>query len=273
MIGLVLAAAVAQASPGPTPTPDPCGGPQRLLAIADRPTVGFSTCAVATGTAVFELGYQNQRSGTAASGAVQSQAPQSFLRLGAAPRFELDVIGPNEMRVRSYAPGTAGSTVAGATDSGLGFKLELPPSDRWGVAFDGLYLPPTGAKALTTGNATLTLNVDAGYSLTPATSLGTTIALSSTGGFATDGVHARYGVVEPSFVIAQRLPAAYQFYAEYVFVSKLAPDLGGRAFTDFGMQKLLGERTEIDLEYGYAFTADPALRFEYVGAGLVIQLR
>src|SRR6185437_4234954 len=143
----------------------------RLLATADRPTVGFSTCAVAAGTGVFELGYQNQVNGTATAGSVQSQVPQNFLRLGLAPRFELDVAGPNDVRVRSYAPQTPGATIGGVTDSGLGFKLELPPSDRWGVAFDGLYLPPNGAKSLTAGNTTYTANFDAGYALTPATSL------------------------------------------------------------------------------------------------------
>lgn len=235
--------------------------------------MGYSTCAVATGTGVFELGYQNQIDGTTTAGSVQSQFPQNFLRLGLAERFELDVIGPNEIRVRSYAPPAPGATASGAADSGLGCKFELPPSERWGVAFDALYLPPTGSAAFTAGNATYTANFDAGYSLAPATSLGTTVAFSSTGGYGADGIHARYGLVEPSAVISQRLANAYQLYAEYVFVSKLAPDLGGRAFADFGVQKLLGERTEIDVEYGHAFTAVPALRFDYVGAGLVVQVR
>lgn len=273
MIALIVAAVVAQASPAPSPTPDPCGGPARLLATADRPTVGYSTCAVATGTAVFELGYQNQVNGTAAEGSVQSQVPQNFLRLGLAQRFEVDLVGPNLLRMRSYAPRTAGSTAAGAADTGVGFKAELPPSERWGIAFDGLYVPPNGAKAFTTGNATYTANVDASYSLTPTTSLGTTVAVSATGGYARDGTHARYGLLEPSWVVAQQLPDSYQLYAEYVFVSKLAPDLGGRAFTDFGVQKLLGQRTEIDVEYGHALTAGTSLGFDYVGAGLVIQLR
>jgi hypothetical protein len=70
-----------------------------------------------------------------------------------------------------------------------------------------------------------------------------------------------------------QIPHYYQFYAEYVLVSKIALNRGGRAFTDVGIQKLLGARTEVDIEYGHAFTGNPALRFDYVGAGIVVQLR
>jgi hypothetical protein len=244
-----------------------------LLATADRPTVGFSTCAVEAGTAVFELGYANQVTGTSSAGSMQSQVPQNFLRLGVAPRFEFDVIGPNYERTRTYASGSPDAVTNGVTDSGLGFKYEVPPNGRWGIAFDGLYTGSNGSKFLTAGNATLTGTLDAAFSLSSATSIGTTIAVTSTGGYAADGSHGRYGVTEPSIVISTQIPNAYQFYAEYVFVSKLAPDAGGRAFTDFGVQKLLGSRTEIDLEYGHAFTGIGALKFDYVGAGVVVQLR
>lgn len=278
--GSVLRVAASPSAVAPVPSPsagpaasDPCGGPGRLLATADRPTVGFSTCAVQAGTAVFELGYQNQVTGTSAAGSVQSQTPQNFLRLGVLPLFELDVIGPNYERTRTYASGTPGSVTNGVADAGLGFKYELPPNGRWGVAFDGLYTAPNGSPFLTAGNATLTGTLDAAYSLSPATSIGTTIAVTSTGGYAANGSHQRYGVTAPSVVLTTQIPNAYQFYAEYVFVSKVSPDAGGRAFTDFGVQKLLGTRTEIDLEYGHAFTGISSLKFDYIGAGVVVQLR
>jgi hypothetical protein len=276
-------AAIASPAPGGSPSPattaapspaaDPCGGPARLLATANRPTVGFSTCAVQLGTAVFELGYQNQTNGEGSIGSVQSQAPQNFLRLGIARRFELDVIGPNYEQTRTFSPGHGDVVEHGVADYGAGFKAQLPPSGRWNVAFDGLYTPPNGSPFLTAGNATFTGNFDAAYAIGSSGSLGTTIAVSSSGGFAADGSHARYGLMVPSVVLTEQIPHYYQFYVEYVFVSKLAPDLGGRAFTDFGVQKLLGSRTEIDLEYGHAFTGVPALKFNYVGAGLVVQLR
>jgi hypothetical protein len=105
-----------------------------------------------------------------------------------------------------------------------------------------------------------------------ATSIGTTIAVSSTGGYANQ-THGQFGVTMPSLVLTTQIPNYYQFYGEYVYVSKVALNQGGRAFTDFGVQKLLGRRTEVDVEYGHAFTGISALRFNYVGAGLVVQLR
>ncbi len=264
-------AAPAQATPSPAPTPaDPCAGPGRLLATANRPTIGYSACAVKARTAVFELGYQNQVTGTSADGSVQAQVPQNFLRIGVVPRFELDVIGPNYIATKTYAAGSPTTLTNGVADAGLGFKYELPPKGRWTVAFDGLYTGPNGSTFLTAGNATLTGNFDASFAMSRATSIGTTIAASSTGGFANQ-MHARYGVTMPSFVVTTQIPNFYQFYAEYVYVSKIALNQGGRAFTDFGVQKLLGRRTEIDLEYGHAFTGIDALKFNYVGAGLVVQ--
>jgi hypothetical protein len=256
----------------PSPGPDPCGGPGRLLSTANRPTIGYSACAVKDHTAVFELGYQNQANGTASAGSIESQVPQNFLRLGIAQRFEIDVIGPNYEATRKYASGRPDMVTNGVADSGLGLKWELPPTGKWTVAFDGLYTGPNGSTFLTAGNATLTGNVDASYSLSPVTSIATTIAVSSTGGYA-DQVHGQYGTTTPSIVMTTQIPHYYQFYAEYVLVSKIALNRGDRAFTDFGVQKLLGSRIEVDLEYGHAFTGISALRFNYIGAGMVVQLR
>ena len=242
-----------------------------MLATANRPTVGYSTCAVAAHTVVFELGYQNQVNGTAASGFVQSQVPQNFLRIGVVPHFEFDVIGPNYMGTRTYGLGGSGHTVNGVTDSGLGIKYQFPSLGRLSFAIDALDLPPNGSPFLTAGNATFTGNLDISYPLSPATSVGSTVAVSATGGLARTGAYQRYGVTTPSLVLTTQVPHYYQFYAEYVYVSKISPELTGRAFLDGGVQKLLGTRTEIDVEYGHSLVGDPALSFQYVGAGLVIQ--
>lgn len=266
----------ARAAPVATPSPppqqaDPCGGPGRLLATANRPTVGYSACAVKRDTVVFELGYQNEVDGSSERGAVVSQVLQAFTRVGAGTRFEFDIIGPNYVGVRSYAPGLSGSTQHGVTDSGIGFKYELPPAGRWTVAFDSLYTGPNGSPFLTAGNATLTGNLDASFALSPATAVGTTIAVASTGGYA-GTQHLRYGLTMPSVVVTTQIPNYYQFYAEYVLTTKASPSYGARDFIDFGVQKLLGTRTELDVEYGHAFSGITALKFNYIGSGMVIQL-
>jgi hypothetical protein len=258
-------------SPSPSPSPDPCDGASRLLATANRPTIGYSTCAVKQDTLVFELGYQNEVKGTAENGSVQSEVPQAFTRVGVANRFEFDIIGPNYIGTRAYTSSTPSLVQYGVADSGIGFKYELPPAGKFSMAFDGLYTGPNGSKFLTAGSATLTGNLDASFAMSPATSLGTTIAFSSTGAYAA-GQRFQYGVTTPSFVLTTQIPNYYQFYAEYVLVSKVSPRNGARAFTDFGVQKLLGTRTEIDVEYGHAFTTIESLKFNYIGSGLVIQL-
>ncbi len=269
------AAAAATPTPQPSPEPtsaDPCAGHGRLLATANRPTVGFSACAVAPHTVVAELGYQNEVTGTSSTGTIASQVPQSFIRLGILPRFEVDINGPNYETVRTFATQRPDSVASGVADYGIGFKYELPPSQRWTVAFDGLYTGPNGSPFLTAGSGTLTGNFDASFALSPATSVGTTIAVSSTGGYAGQS-HGTYGTTTPSFVITTQIPNYYQFYAEYVVQSKVSLDQGDRAFTDFGVQKLLGPNTEVDVEYGHAFTGIDSLKFNYVGAGVVLQFR
>ena len=214
----VRAQPVSEPSPSPTPS-DPCAN-DRLLATANRPTIGYSACAVKRDTVVFELGYQNEVEGTPQKGSVQSQWPQAFTRVGVAPRFEFDLIGPNYEAVRSYAPRGAGAQQYGVTDSGFGFKYEFVPTGKWTLAVDGLYTAPTGSKFLTAGSASYTGNFDASYALSSATSIGTTIAVESTGKLANDG-HAGYGVTQPSLVLTTQIPNQYQFYAEYVLVSKM----------------------------------------------------
>ena len=272
-------AQVAAAAPSPSPTPsatpaaDPCGGDARLLATLNRPTVGYSACAVAPGTVVFEEGYQNQQQGSGSTASTLIQYPQNFLRIGVKQGFEVDIIGPYFNRL-SAPDGTGGtSRTSGYQDGGLGFKYEFAPRGRWTIGVDGLYTFPNGSTGFTAGGATETANFDASYSITPTFGIGTTLAYSSTSGYDAAGKRSRFNVFLPSFVLTTQLNNNYQLYGEYVYASKLAPDQGGRAFFDFGVQHLLGKRFEIDVEQGISVTADPNLKFNYLGVGFGWQLR
>lgn len=231
----------------------------------NRPTIGYSPCPVDRGTAVFELGYQNMLS---ADGAMRSQIGQGFLRFGVAQHWEFDVIGPNE--IVAHMPGTA---AAGLSDYGAGFKYGLLQSQRWQLGFDGLFTPPDGARAFTTGSATLVANFDASYQLTPTTSFASTLSLGSGGGYAKSGAHAAYGTFQPSVLVLQQFDRLTQAYVEYVNVSRSAPDAGDSSFMDTGIQRLVCDDLEVDVEYGHALTGLASQRFTYVGAGFGVLLR
>ena len=267
MPALILAALVAAASPTPSPSPppDPCGGQTRLLATLNRPTVGYSACAIAPHTIVLEEGYQRERMDSAQT---LTQYPQSFARVSIAPRLEFDVVGPSYNRLE-----TAGSSgVSGFQDNGAGFKYELPPRGNCTFGFDALYTSPNGAAAFTAGRYTTTANADIGCSVTGSFGIGTTQAFTAAGGPRADGTFARYGLWMPSIVATQQFGGGNQFYVEYVYQSRTAPDAGGRAFVDYGIQHLIGSHVEVDAELGNVLTGNAAQRFTYFGLGFGVQI-
>jgi hypothetical protein len=244
---IAVAAPAPSASPaaGGNDTSDPCGGPGTLLETIDRPTVGFSTCAVKKSTVVLEEGYENSSQGGSAA-SVTATFPNGFERIGVAERFEIDLSGPNFNRMRS---GT--SVTSGLSDLGLGFKYELPPRGRFTYAFDGLFTAATGSGGFGNGGPAQTLDGDVSYTLSPAINIGTTLSASSTVGSTNESAGAaRYGTFDPSLVVTVQLPNEYQFFAELSGMTEIAPQAGGRTSMDVGVQKLVGKYVELDLEYG-----------------------
>ncbi len=283
----------AQAAPAPAPTTaaspapstasdaanDPCGGDDRLLATLNRPTVGYSVCAVPKGSVVLEEGYQltSQRGPTPS---VTVNDPQGFERLGVANRFEVDLIGPNFNRTRSDA-----GIASGYNDLGLGFKYEFDPKGKFTYAIDGLFTPPDGDRAFTAGGTTEQFNFDIGYALSPAVGIAATlggvatygmspsapnVSPNTTANLATSGnPYEQFGYAIPSCVITVQTPPAIQFYLEWVAQTKTAPGAGGRTFLDGGVQKLLGRNVEIDAEYGYGLSPG---RYRYFGTGFGLRV-
>ncbi len=271
-------------SPAVAPSPaasdapsDPCGGPTRLLATLNRPTVGYSACVVPEGSIVLENGYQNQSQGGDSPGVVTTIG-QGFQRVGVADRVELDLIAPTFNRASS-----GGALTTGYSDLGLGFKVELPQSGRFTYGIDGLLTAATGTGGFSMGGPSQTFNFDIAYAASPAIGIGSTLAFASAAGTFTSrattvGVMPtsrieRYGYTMPSLVVTAQIPNAYQFYAELVGQSKIGPAQGGRIFTDFGLQKLLGQYLELDAEYGNSFTPVGGSRFHYIGVGAGVRVK
>lgn len=243
MILILAVAAAVTPSPRPPP-PDVCGGSQtNLLAALDRPSIGYSPCAVKHGESVFELGYSNASS---PAGSVPVY-PQGLLRFGAAGGLELDVIG------------------SGRFDSGFGAKYEFWHDGSRALAADFLYTAPTGAAAFTAGAPTQTLNLDYAFPLSSVFSVASTIGAQSGYGAAAGGPSSRFFSVLPSVVLADQWNPRAQAFVEAFAQTRTRPDGGALFGMDAAVQYLLAPQLEIDLEAGRTIT--DVNRSHFVGFG------
>ena len=266
-------AAPAQTAALPTPAPsasaapaDPCSGDTHLLAVLNRPTIGFSACAEARGRVLTEIGYQNQLQGGPLPTA-STQYTQPFIRIGAADRVELDLIPPNyNLTHPNGMPRTHGFN-----DSGVGAKFEVPPSSRSIFAIDTLLTFPSGSGGFSNGAPALTVNLDAAYSLSPVFGFATTAGFSSTAGSLPSGSNARYFAFLPSAVVTAQFPGAVQLYIEVAHTSHVAPGAGSRTILNGGVQKLLGRGVEVDVELGQTLNNAGAPRYHYFGFGFGLE--
>lgn len=251
---LIFAAALAVPSPAPMPTPtpaatpgDPCGGAHTaLLSALNRPTIGFSPCAVKPRETVVEAGYANQSGGQA-----MTIYPQGFIRLGAAPNLELDIAGPN-----------------GKFDSGFGLKYELGHDSQHAYAIDALYTLPTGSAQYTSGAPSEQLNFDYSAPLTPGMGFGATVGVANSAAQALDGHVARTTTLLPSAVVTTLLNDRTQLYLEGYGSTRLRPDGGSLLGLDGGVQYLISPQFEIDAELGRTITDIAVSHYAGIGIGV-----
>ncbi len=262
LIFTILASPAPVPPPSPPPAADPCGGTTtNLLATLNRPTIGFSACAVKPHESLWELGYVNLMQN---DGSHAAAYPQGFIRFGAAPRLEWDIVGPN------YQVQNAGGTIQrGFADGGLGAKYEFfsGPSDT--AALDLLYTFPTGSALFTAGAPVATLNFDYGHSLSPNAGVATTVGVQSTFAQTLDGRAARFTSLLPSVAFTIQSNPRTQFYAEWYGQTRLRPDGGTLSGVDGGIQFLLRPNVEMDAELGQTVT--DLARGHYFGFGIGIR--
>ncbi|MBV9270407.1 MAG: transporter, partial [Candidatus Eremiobacteraeota bacterium] len=218
-----------------------CGGLHTdILATLNRPTVGFSACAVKPRETLAELGYQNEAS---LSGIITPTYPQGFIRFGVGPNFEADLIAPE-----------------GHYDSGVGLKYELYHDAKTAYAIDVLYTSPNGAPAFTAGKATTTVNFNAGTSLGGKFNGGITLGYQR-GAFTT---------WLPSVSLVDQFSPKTQVYVEAFGATRVRVDGGSRFAYDGGIQHLLTNDLEIDVEAGRTVT--DVDRSHYYGFGFGLRL-
>jgi len=267
-LGIILILALL-ASPAPSPRPaatpatDPCGGTTTgLLAALNRPTIGFSACAVKPHESVWEFGYNNVAQSDGSHAAIY---PQSFIRFGFGRRLELDVIAPL-YAVQQFQ----GTVQRGFLDSGIGAKYEFFQDESSVAAADLLYSMPTGATTFTAGAPIATLNLDYGRALSPVSGFATTIGIQSSYSQDLNGRSARFTSLVPSVAFTTQTNPRTQFYVEAFGQTRLRPDGGTLFGINGGIQYLLLPYLELDAELGQ--TSTDLAHTHYLGFGLGLRL-
>lgn len=230
-----------------------------LLAILNRPTIGYSTCAVARGKSIGEFGIQNtsDKSGTNVS------YGQGFLRYGLGHGFEADINGPNV---------TAGSALpaAGLNDMGVGMKWQFLDRPTTGGAIDLIENVPSARAGVTLGAPTTTLNLDLATAVGAPSGFGITLSAIDTSGVTRSHARERYIAFQPSAAFTTLLDPRLQLYLEGVDLSRISPQ-GGNAFTvDGGFQYEATTWLELDIEA--AHTTTNGIPSQYVGVGFGFEL-
>ncbi len=261
--GVAAEPATPSASPSPVPTsaPNPIGPAlgtndpcTSLAAIVGRPSVTNSVCTVRPNHVEVETGYLN----TSANGGGNTVAyPQSLIRIGTSiPALELQIAPPGINRTN------AGGVVTGSTDVGAGLKYVFGYTAKFNWGGQAFFTAPTGTNGFSANGTNSTYALNAGYTLTPVFSLGTTLATNSL----TNGPQ-RWSSFVPSLVLGVSLPNATGLNAEIArFSNANGPATATRTQYLFAVYRDLGPRVQLDASFATSPTAVTG-KYNAVGFG------
>jgi hypothetical protein len=251
----------ASPSPAPSSAPNPIGPPlgtndpcTSLSAIVGRPSVTNSVCTVRPNHVEIETGYLNT---SANSGGNAVAFPQALIRIGTAvPALELQVAPPGINRTN------AGGVVTGTTDAGAGLKYVFGYTPKFSWGGQAFFTAPTGTNGFSANGTNTTYALNAGYTLTPALSLGTTLATNSL----TNGPQ-RWSSFVPSLVLGVSLPNATGLNAEIAqFSHANGPATPTRTQYLFAVYRDIGARVQLDASFATSPTAATG-KYNAVGFG------
>jgi len=252
-----------ETSPKPSPAAaavsDPCGS---ILSIVNRPTVTTAVCTVRPRHFLLETGYTNTVT-TGAGGGNTASYPQAYLRFGTSdPHLEFEATPPSMERTS-----LGNAIVTGSSDVNLGFKSELGYSLRWLYGVNAVATFPTGSRAFSAGNAQFTGNFNWSYAVNSVVGVSGTLGFNSLAGPNGAGAAQSYFAFIPSVEVTAVLPGPSEVFGEYAYFSQAGVGLGSKTLFDFGYVHDLGQRVQLDAEYGFSPTLLSGQRQHYAGAG------
>jgi hypothetical protein len=240
---------------------NPCGGPSALLAILDRPTVSDSACAVPLGHAVLELGYQHA---DVRGGGRADNYPQAELRFGLPGNNEFKILPSNYNSQRAGIPERASS---GLSATFIGFKHELGYTSKWLGSAEAVLTLLSGSNAFGSRGLGAALSGIVAYSLTDQIGLSLQLGLSSQTEPASSG-GGRFTSFVSNLTATWQPAKRLQFYSEIFGQTSTGPGEGAGYNFDGGVQYLIADRWEVDLEAGVRLHGNLGGFTHYYGAGM-----
>ncbi len=257
-------AAVSDTTPA-APSVDSCAGPTALLSVLDRPTISDSVCSVKKNKAFIELGYTYQME-TGNEFQTLSTLPQPEIRYGAGHNIELKLFPPNYIH-QSLDRVNRTAIRNGYNDAGLGAKYEFGYGEKWGIATDTAVTFASGSRYFSANGTGVTLNGILAYNVNEDIGVGLQIGLSH---LFSPAYAAQETMLTMDIVLTDqlnRITGNLQLYAECYSTIDIMRGTGITSFVDAGMQYLLSQNIEIDLEAGHNLTDLPYHNTTYVGFG------
>ena len=244
---------------------DPCSAlnPGALLSLLDRPTVSDSACVVQLGHVVLETGWQHADV-KGEGGGTADNYPQVEIRYGLPGGNEFKVLAPNYNSQRAGVPEEASSGFSAAS---AGFKHEFGYTEKWLGSMEAVLTLPSGNDAFGSRGIGAALNGIVSYALTGQIGLSLQLGVSSQTEPTSSG-GGRFTSVN-QFLTATWDPAErLQFYGEVFGQTKTAPDEGAGYDFDGGVQYIVAQWWEVDVEEGLRLSGDLGGFTHYTGAGM-----
>lgn len=250
----------------------PCVSPAAVT-LADRPGTGRTTstggspCVALPGEFVVESGWRRQI--TAEPGTVTlASGPLLFVRLGVANRLEIG-LAPPARQSRLATPTASLDTARGTADPVVALKYLVADTGTTQASAGLAYSPPNGTGEFTNGIPTYAASFNVGTALTSRLSLATSLVAATAAGADARGATRSYVVFAPSFTLAYALDSMDTVLVQDAIVSRQGPLLpsGSRGFV--AVQRALGSRLAIDVDYERNLAPLLGRRAEAVGLGFV----
>lgn len=239
--------------------PPACTDDNTLMALIDRPSVGFSPCTVANKRIFIESGYDYQKIIPIGNG---YSLPQTEIRIGTINNTEIDIF-PS-----SYQTQTAPKQ-SGFNDNSIGIKHVLFFNKNQLFTVQGYVTPPSGNQYFGTTNTSYLLNAIYNYNFDSGLGVYTTVGFASNSSppiSPTKNFYSFNPIIDIGWSFGDKLSAYLEFYSE----SKTAIDQGWGVSMDGGFIFLTAKNVTLDVSAGQRICGFLDNIDHYFGAGIVV---